>query len=140
LTWGFAGNIGEHGYAIGLPGVTKNGALEFAKKVKEEVIRYPFKYEERLPLGEVTVSQLVLEILQDGFTSPNKLLDTVAPELARLDRAQRERVGGDLTDAANIVSSYEEGAFRVLAAGDGASAKPAAAARPPAGPGARPAR
>lgn len=114
LTWGFAGNLSEHFYVVGLPAVTKNGALEFAKKAREEVVRYPFKFEERLPLGEITVTQVVVEILQDGFTSPVRLLDTVLPELNRIDREQRARVGGDLTGLVNAVSSYEEGAFKLL--------------------------
>jgi hypothetical protein len=104
---------------VGLPGVTKNGALEFAKTCKEEVIRYPFKFEERLPLGQITVSQLVVECGLDGFSSPSKLLDTALGELNRIDREQRAKVGGDLATLVNVVSSFEEGAFRVLASGDG---------------------
>ena len=117
LTWGFAGNLSEQFFGVGLPGVTKNGALEFAKACKEEIIRYPFKFEERLPLGQITASQLVVEIGIDGFTSPQKLLDTVLPELNRLDREQRAKVGADLDGLVNVVASFEEGAFRVLASG-----------------------
>jgi hypothetical protein len=119
LTWGFAGNVSEHFFCVGLPGVTKNGALEFARKAKEEVIRYPFKFEERLPLGEVTCSQLVVEINQDNISSPSKLFDLALPELNRLDREQRAAVGGEMKGIVNVVSSYEEGAWNLLASGDG---------------------
>ncbi|MCI0342799.1 MAG: hypothetical protein L0216_16935 [Planctomycetales bacterium] len=119
LKWGFAGNLSEQLFGVGLPGVTKNGALEFARKAKEEVIRYPFLHEERLPLGEITVSQVVLEIGQDGWKSPDKMIEVAAAELSRWDKIQRERSGGgNLEGYLNVVAAYEEGSFKVLATGE----------------------
>ena len=51
-----------------LPDISKEGALAYAERVKEEVAGYPFAHKEKQPLGIVSVSGGVASFPEDADT------------------------------------------------------------------------
>jgi two-component system cell cycle response regulator len=74
-----------------LPDISKEGALAYAERVKEEVAGYPFAHKEKQPLGIVSVSGGVASFPEDADTI-NKVIELADKALYKAKEEGRNRV------------------------------------------------
>jgi diguanylate cyclase (GGDEF)-like protein len=74
-----------------LPDISKEGALAYAERVKEEVAGYPFAHKEKQPLGIVSVSGGVASFPEDADTI-NKVIELADNALYKAKEEGRNRV------------------------------------------------
>ena len=74
-----------------LPDISKEGALAYAERVKEEVAGYPFAHKEKQPLGIVSVSGGVASFPEDADTI-DKVIELADKALYKAKEEGRNRV------------------------------------------------